>query len=129
MPVPVSAPPVSVPVSAPPVSVPVSRSVSCPVLEWLLVVPVLPVFLADALAATEPSGTVRGGFSSVGLFVCTSLPPQPEMAAAKAISAIATGARSLLAEDARPDQPSMLSRHQEVRFRRRECGGRSKDSR
>jgi hypothetical protein len=101
--VPVSAPPVFVPVSAPPVSVFVSDELVSwlSVLEVLPVLLVLPDFLADALAATDPSGTDRAGLTKLVGFSCTSLLPQPETAAAKAISAIAAGARSLLAEDDR----------------------------
>jgi hypothetical protein len=81
---------VSVPVSV--LEVSVESELSEVVVE---VAPVLPVFLAAALAATEPAGMVSGGFSSVALLVCTSLLPQPETATDRAISAIAAGARNL----------------------------------
>jgi hypothetical protein len=78
-------------VSVPDVSVESELSVVVAEVE-----PVLPDFLADALASTDPWGIVRAGFSSVALLVCKSLLPQPETATESAISAIAAGARNLV---------------------------------
>ncbi len=67
--------------------------VSVPVEAVLAVLPV--VFLA--LAASEPSGIARGGFSRLVGVVWTSLPPQPAAIVARAIRAIAAIRRMLVA--------------------------------
>jgi hypothetical protein len=91
VPVPLSAPPVSVPA---PVSVPVPESVVSELESVVLeVVPVLPDFFVDVLAASDPWGTVRAGFSRLVGFDCTLLLPQPESAIARTIAARTAGAR------------------------------------
>jgi hypothetical protein len=79
--------PVPVPVSAPPVSVPVSVDVLSPV-SVLLVEPVdevEPDF--DLVASTDPSGIVRAGFSRLALSEEElSLPHPPSASAPTAIA-------------------------------------------